>query len=267
VAQTLRPLTIGEILDRTFVYYRRHFVMFVGIAALPNLFMLVVQLVRVLIVPRAGAPVAVLFSLAGGLVGLIATTFSQGATLIAVSQIQLGRDTNVREAFARIRSQIWELVVLSLNVGVRVALGFLLLIVPGILLALKYAVATPVAVLEQRGVSGSLSRSGDLTKGDRGRIFVIYFLLVMLLLVGSLLWQVPTLIIATMSGARTARDIPLPAQVFSIFGSFVTQSLFSPIMTIAITLVYYDERVRKEAFDLEHMMQSLEGGRPESPVA
>ena len=52
------------------------------------------------------------------------------------------------------------------------------------------------------------------------------------------------------------------------FGGFVTQSILGPIMTIAITLVYYDERVRKEAFDLEHMMQALDGaGLPSSPVA
>ena len=42
------------------------------------------------------------------------------------------------------------------------------------------------------------------------------------------------------------------------FGSFVAQSLLGPIMTIALTLVYYDERVRKEAFDLEHMMRQLD---------
>jgi hypothetical protein len=29
-------------------------------------------------------------------------------------------------------------------------------------------------------------------------------------------------------------------------------------MTVALTLVYYDERVRKEAFDLEHMMRQLD---------
>ena len=49
MAQTLRPLTIGELLDRTFFYYRRHFVLFVGIAALPAVLLLAFQLITVLL--------------------------------------------------------------------------------------------------------------------------------------------------------------------------------------------------------------------------
>ena len=57
--------------------------------------------------------------------------------------------------------------------------------------------------------------------------------------------------------------MPLLVQVFSAFGSFATQSLFGPIMTIAITLVL--RRAGQEAFDLEHMMQSIEGPGLPSP--
>ncbi len=256
MTQTLRPLTIGELLDRTFVLYRRHLVMFVGIAALPSLFGLAFQLSRLFFQPGVGR--LLLLSLVAIAINLVASTLSNGATVIAVSQIQLGRDTNIREAFASIRSQLGELIVITLNVGVRVALGLLLLIVPGILQALKYALAVPVAILEQNGVSASLLRSADLTRGDRGRIFLIYFLFVILLVIGSMVWQVPAALVA--GTMRVARGQPLPwtAQAVVLFGSFVTQSILSPIMTIGLTLVYYDERVRKEAFDLEHMMQQLD---------
>src|SRR5207247_9362817 len=105
--------------------------------------------------------------------------------------------------------------------------------------------------------------------GDRGRIFVIYILLVTLLIAGSVIWQVPTMLITrVISGARTPQQMPMWAQAVTAFGSFVTQSILGPITTIAITLVYYDERVRKEGFDLEHMMQALDGaGLPSSSVA
>ena len=46
MAQTLRPLSVGELLDRTFTYYRRRFVLFVGIAAIPSLITLLYQLSR-----------------------------------------------------------------------------------------------------------------------------------------------------------------------------------------------------------------------------
>jgi len=47
----LRPLSIGELLDRTFSLYRRNFLLFVGIAALPQLLVLALQLVQVILTP------------------------------------------------------------------------------------------------------------------------------------------------------------------------------------------------------------------------
>ena len=41
-------------------------------------------------------------------------------------------------------------------------------------------------------------------------------------------------------------------------GNFATQCLVGPLLTIALSLVYYDERVRKEAFDLQHMLEELD---------
>ena len=37
-------------------------------------------------------------------------------------------------------------------------------------------------------------------------------------------------------------------------GSFIAQVLVSPFLTIATAVFYYDLRVRKEAFDLQFMM-------------
>jgi hypothetical protein len=75
-------------------------------------------------------------------------------------------------------------------------------------------------------------------------------------------------ILAFASGTVRTAQMPGWAQVILQFGQFVTQAVLGPIMTIGLTLVYYDERVRKEAFDLEHMMRQLDGMGPmPSPVA
>ena len=55
MSQTLRPLSVGELLDRTFSYYRRHFVVFFGIAVLPNLLVFAFQVAGMLAVRAAGA--------------------------------------------------------------------------------------------------------------------------------------------------------------------------------------------------------------------
>jgi hypothetical protein len=252
-------LSVGELLDRTFFFYRQHFLLFVAIAALPSLVMLAFSLLTTAMSPASGSVLLVLVSsLVTVFLYLITTALSQGATVAAVSQILLGRETTVAECFSAIRSRFAELVILILNMGVRIVIGFLFFVVPGILLALMYALTMPVAVLEGKGISESLSRSSQLTKGHRGRIFLIYFLLTVLVTIVTMLWSVPaTVAVGLVYGPIRSEQIPIWVQAAFQLGNFLTRSLLSPILTIAVALVYYDVRVRKEAFDLEHMLKQL----------
>ncbi len=265
MAQTLRPLTVGELLDRTFTYYRRRFVLFVGIAAIPSAIALAFQLARLYGTFSNSMATTALLGLVSLIVSVVTGTFVHGATVVAVSQLQLEQDTNIAEAFTAIRPLVGELFIIGLNVGLRVMLGLLLLIVPGVIWALSYSVAVPVAILEGTNVSDSLSRSSELTRGGRGRIFVIYCLFFVLTMVGGAVWPVITgLVAAARSVPLQPAHLPMWAQLVSQFGAFVTQSLIGPITTIALTLVYYDQRVRKEAFDLRHMMDQLDVS-PQAP--
>jgi hypothetical protein len=261
---TLRPLTLGELLDRTFLLYRRHFVLFVGITALPGAFALLVTTFAATVRTdvRTMTPWLTLgLILAWVVVYVVAAVFTQGAAVIAVSHVQLGQPTSIVESFSSMRPRIGGLLVLSLNMGIRISLGLMLLIVPGVVLMMTYALAIPVAVLEDTTVSESLSRSADLTRGQRGRIFLIYLLVFVLSTIITLLWQAPLAVVATSLGTP-----PIWVQVVVPFGSFVTRSLIGPFVPIALALVYFDQRVRKEAFDLEHMMQQLDGLTPDHPT-
>jgi hypothetical protein len=265
---------VGELLDRTFFLYRVNFGLFFGIAALPNLVTLAFQLSRVAIAPGStlviapgstGVPFG-LWLVASLLVYLLTLAVCQGATVIAVSQIQLGRGTSVSTAFATIWPRIGELSRIILGMGVLLGLAFLFLIVPGIMLSIRWALTIPVAVLEERGLGGSLARSSQLTSGHRWRVFLIYCLIIVLVYIASVLVQAPLMIVLTLSsGPLRAGQLPVWAQIAMPVAGFLMQSLLSPIMTIALSLVYYDERVRKEAFDLEHMMQQLDGA-PGAPA-
>lgn len=50
--------------------------------------------------------------------------------------------------------------------------------------------------------------------------------------------------------------------MISAIGSFLSTSFVGPLLEIAFTLIYYDERVRKEGFDLQLMMSNLENAAP-----
>jgi hypothetical protein len=272
---SLRPMSLGELLDRSFFLYRKHFALFVGIIALPHLVLLAFQLIGVA-VNRGTTPAFT----AMGLVWLFATMVlylgasaaSQGATVVAVSKVHLGTDTSVSEAFAGIKGRILYLALIMIGVGIGVGIGFVLLIVPGIILALMWALTIPVAVLEDKGLRDATARSAELTKGNRGRIFMVYFLFIVLMYIVILLWEVPIFAaigIFARSGQRPLTVLPVWTQVALPVCTFLSQCLVGPLLTIALSLVYYDQRVRKEAFDLQLMMSTIDGtqGGTTAPAA
>src|SRR5713226_9497194 len=96
----LRPLSLGEILDRTFTLYRRHFLLFVGVAAIPQVLVLGVTLTQVAIMSNSLPSVALNFAVLVFflIVYLLAYLFSQGGTIFAVSDLYLGRPTSIADS-------------------------------------------------------------------------------------------------------------------------------------------------------------------------
>jgi hypothetical protein len=192
---------------------------------------------------------------------------SQGATVMAVSNVHLDRPTSVAESFASIKGRIFYLSLIMIGVGIGISVGFILLIVPGIILALMWALTIPVAVLEDKGLRDSVSRSAELTKGSRGRIFVIGVLFLILIYTIFVLWEMPIFIlIGVFTRGHNPAEFPVWSQIAFPIGSFLTQCLVSPLLTIALSLVYYDQRVRKEGFDIELMMSTLDGAQGQTPA-
>ncbi len=264
MATALRPLSTGELLDRAFSLYRSHFVLFIGIFALPHLCVLAFQyLAFAFQTPKADVRnvlVTAAFAIVAGLLILFVTAASQAATVVAVSQVHLDRPASVSDSFSRVKGQIVGVIGLSLRVGFFVGLWALLLIVPGILKAIEWSLAIPAKVLEGKSASEAMARSSELSHGSRGRIFVIWFLFMVLSIAGSMLLQWP-IQMASGASARVGtpgQNVAVVWQVASLVAAFLSQCLVGPLATIAFSLVYYDERVRKEAFDLHLMMTTLD---------
>lgn len=259
----LRPLTTGELLDRTFSLYREHFALFVGIIALPRLLSLAVQLFGISLRPQTGLSAAfsaAMWALAFAIVGLLVAAASQAATVVAVSQLHLGRPTSVAEAYSRVKHRIVGVALLTIVIGIGVGVGVLLLVIPGIIFAMMWSLAVPVAVLEDRGINDSMSRSSELTKGSRWRIFVVWVLFIILSIAIAFLIEWPIGMVVAALGQKSAASAG--AQVASAVADYIAQCLAGPLATIAFSLLYYDQRVRKEAFDLQHMMETLDRSQP-----
>ena len=269
---TLRPLSTGELLDRTFSLYRSHFGLFVGISALPQLIVFAFRCVGVALQNPAN-PVANAFLTMTWTLGTLVLTYlvsaaSQAATVVAVSDVHLDRPASVGDCFSRVKGQILGVIGMSMLVVLGVGAGLIALIVPGILLGLMWSLAVPVKVLENKGATDAMSRSSDLTRGDRGRIFVVWVLFIVLSLGISMLIQLPIEVAAGVISTKGGmRGVSAGWQVASVAAAFISQSLVGPLATIAFSLIYYDERVRKEAFDLQLMMTTIDrAALPASPT-
>jgi hypothetical protein len=267
----LRPLSTGELLDRTFSLYRSHFGLFVGIFALPYLVVLAFRLVGLVFQSQTPQFSNILMNLVWSMGALflilIVSAASQAAAVVAVSNLHLDRPASVMDSFSTVKGEIPGVIGVSLLVGMASGVAFFAFIVPGVLLLIMWSLAVPAKVLEHRSATDSMSRSMELTKGSRGRIFVIGLLIFVLSIGVSWLLQWPILIAAGFSMKTGIQRMAIGWQVAALVAEFVSRSLVGALGTIALSLVYYDQRVRKEAFDLQLMMSTIDASAvPSSPA-
>jgi MFS family permease len=186
------------------------------------------------------------------LIGFLAGQLATGACFKAVAQAYLGEQTTWREslgfALRRFRSILW-IVILG---GFLTLLGFLLVIVPGIYLAVAFAVALPVLMTEGLRGRKALGRSRRLVKGRWWRTAI-------LLLVAGLLVSIVGGAISAAVSALTFSSPDEPVVVFLVgaLAGTVAALVTTPFSAAYHTVLYFDLRVRQEAFDLQLLAEHL----------
>ena len=279
----LRPMSLGEVLDRTFSLYKQNFWLFAGITAIPFLVLFAFRVASValqsanvgVVRPGGGTPGVSTAPLAAGiatalvvvLVYLVLAGAAQAATIFAVSDLYLGKTASVRDSYRRVGSKAFRVILILILTALVVGVGFILLIIPGFILLCRTAVAVPAAMLENSKTIRSIDRSMELTKGHAMQIFLIFLLVWVLAYVAAFIFQVPFAYLQ--AGALKAHEtLSLGTLILQNLSAFLSEVLIGPIGTIAFSLMYYNLRVRKEAFDVQHLMASL-GSQPapETPSA
>jgi len=291
----LEPMSIGDILDRTVRLYQRSFLHTVGIAAVPYLLIipLAATLGSVMWIKPAPALLrnpgliagAVLVALGFGLVFMWLNFMSMGALARSVSEQYLGRVPSFEGCYGpvvrRTGALLWTYSLSSLLGGglfllgviapmaIAIAVGqtsILLLVVFGIVaiagvvvsvrIFLRFFLVTQVVVIEDVRGREALGRSWILMSGNESRAVLISLFGIVVSYIVSWVLNLPVYVLAPKGSG--------PASV--ILGAVawgLGQVVSIPFMSIPLTLLYYDSRIRKEAFDLEMMAQNLgvSGGR------
>jgi uncharacterized membrane protein len=149
---------------------------------------------------------------------------------------------------------------LELSIGMLILSPlFLGALIYGTIMSLRYSLAIPASVVENLPARQAIQSSIALSKGSRGRIFVLALLVYAVRLLLGLLFGMPFILYSFKHPGA-----PLPVGLLAIqqIAAFLVNTFIGPIYSTGLTLFYYDQRVRKEGFDLEWMMRSAGLSQP-----
>jgi Membrane domain of glycerophosphoryl diester phosphodiesterase len=237
-APTGREFRIGPIFTRSWSIYAANFLMFTlvaVVAGLPN------QLGGDF---ESGAGAA--RSVIAFIISVILYFVGQAVILYGAFQAMRGRDVMIGDAIGRAFSRFLSLLGISILVGFGVAIGFMLLVVPGIILALRWAVAVPACVVENKGPLESMRRSAELTKGHRWKIFGIWVLLAIVAII-------ILIIVGVLAGLAAVVAQGLGRVLIAAVISLILTAIVTAYSYVLNTVIYHDLRTVKEGVGTEEI--------------
>lgn len=172
---------IGRVLGNSLVVIRRNLVLCLGLSlvfsGLPR-FLVQFAAWKWLTGFEQFAPQRLIFAVVGGLIAMVLAAVVQVALVRVAIEDLNGKRPAIGDCMGTAISVLLPAIGISLLATLGAALGLLLLVVPGVILFLRWSVAAPVLVQERRGVFGSMTRSAELTKGSRWPLLGIWVIMI-----------------------------------------------------------------------------------------
>jgi hypothetical protein len=208
---TLSPSTI---IGRAFAIYRTQVGTLLAGAALIYLAQFVVNLV----LPDS-------LDFIGSIVSLVLTAFFTGMVVMLVRDLQDGhRDSSLGELFSSVTPVLVPVIVVSILFGIGVAIGFVLIIIPGLILLTIWSVVIPVTVVERPGILAAFGRSRELVRGNGWQVFGTILLV----------WLIAIVVGALGGLLASAFGGVIGALIVAIIGA-----LIAPVIALTAALIYF----------------------------
>jgi len=251
-------MSVPGILDATFQLYRDRFATFVTIALVVYVPIAVVSAIA-MPAPVApfgiGGPPAQISPASAGLMligslgiivcAIVFLPLCMAAMAHNISAAYLGENLSATDSYRRAFPRLGPLIVTNILVGLIVGFGFILCVVPGVIFLSWYFVAVPVVILEGLSATAAMARSKELVSGNLGKVVLIAVLVLILGFSISLILQV------------VFAFVPGPGWL-KLFFQNLLPAFILPIQLAPQVLLYYDMRIRKEAFDLQMLASALQ---------
>ncbi len=170
-------------------------------------------------------------------ISLVATTLFTGMVVELVADVQDGRrDASVSQLLRAATPVLGQLILVGIVAGVGIVIGFILIIVPGLILITIWSVAAPVVVLERPGGLGALGRSRELVRGNGWHVFgVILVLGILVVVAGSAL---------EIAADSAGTGVGIVVRV-------IVGVLTAPLSALAASVLYFELRAPSPAISTE----------------
>jgi len=264
----LRQMTLSEVLNGAFSICRAHFGDLMKTVAVVLVPAQLIGLIVLLAAPdgttdlllgttdpqdtvEGESVLAVLvFSGLSSLASLLATAAAYRFTSDSYLGFEIGWRESISYALRKLHSIIWVLLLAGLGITV----GFLLLIVPGVFIAIAWALAIPVLLSEDARGSKALGRSYRLVRGHWWKTFGT------LIIAGIIVGLLQAALSAVVGLAVADSDSTSFEAVLATLLYLVLYLISIPFTTAVLTLIYFDLRARKEGVDLALAAEGIGGG-------
>ncbi|MDH6234541.1 uncharacterized membrane protein (DUF485 family) [Mesorhizobium soli] len=257
VASYSRPVgyRIGRVFGDTFGVLARNFWLCLGLAmifsGIPNFLYQLWVGSRTQAAMESGTPSPLVFdgvSAFGAIVFfvvyMVLASILQAGLVRATIEDLNGQQPTFADALNRGIALILPIIGLSILMSLGVAIGFMLLIIPGIYLLARWSAAVPALVHERRGVLASMKRSAELTKGSRWRIFGLWIIMIIALVALQLVLGLLALAVTSFLGTVLATAVVA-----------ILSAVTSVVVSIAIAVSYVELRYVKEGTDVKELAE------------
>lgn len=175
-------------------------------------------------------------NLTAGLIGIVANAILQGALVHITATDPTGRKASIADGLATGLRNFLPLICIGILYGIGVILGCILLLVPGLILATLWIVAVPSAVVERTTIFSAFTRSRDLTRGSRWRIFAL------MVLMGVLAYVIRAIFDAIFGGAMGL----ISHNPLALVGIMIAAILNGLIGAVGVAVLYTELRRLKD---------------------
>ena len=190
-------------------------------------------------------------------------------TFMQLKHERNGGPVEMSELWSAFFSRGWMLTLQMILVVIILAIGFMLLVIPGIYLMVPLALATPVFMIEKRGIFSSIERCFELIKSRWWTAFGALFVIFLIMVIPAMIVNAINTVIFTLDSLSSSdMNMTRSTTMYAVGGSILAMLRFilNTLFLVLVTIMYYSLLEEKEHVSLQQKLETMGSGHTVNKV-